>query len=97
MFWERMRPVVPMAVMAGSRTKGFAASKASGVRSLGLSGRLRIRFSEEKMSFDFGSYARAAASLSVAGRFSIRHIQSVQTTAIIAPASAIPPAPLSDL
>ena len=86
-----------MAVMAGRCAKGFAASKASGVRSLDFSGDLRIRFSEKKVGFDFGSYARAADSFSVAGGFSIRHIQSAQTTAIIAPGSAIPPAPLSGL
>ena len=89
--------MVPMAVMAGLNAKRFAASQAAGVRSLDLRGGLRIRFSEEKGGFDFGLYARAAARFSVAGRFSIRHIQSVQTTATIAPASAIPPAPLSDL
>ena len=89
--------MMPMTVMAGLRAKRFAASKAAGLRVVDLSGGLRIRFSEEKMGLDFGSYARAAAEFLFARRSSIVHIQSVQTTAIIAPASAIPPVPLSDL
>ena len=97
MFLERMRLVVPVAIMAGRCAKRIAASKASGVRSLDLSGDLRMFASEASEHSDFGSYARAAAEFLFARRSSIVHIQSVQTTAIIAPASAIPPAPLSDL
>jgi hypothetical protein len=97
MFWETIRTVVPMAVMGGLFSRGFAASKAVGVRRV----ESRVSFSdfasEAKRLFDFGSYARASASFSDAGRFSIRHIQSVQTTAMTRHASAIPPAPLSDL
>ena len=85
MFLERMRPVVPTAVMAGRCAKGFAASKAVGLRVVDLSGGSRIRFSKEKMGLDFGSYARAAAKISFAHRVRRRHIQSVQTTPKLAP------------
>ena len=56
------------------------------------------RLGSEATPADFGVCARAAAELVCGGVFSRRrHIQSSQTTAIIAPASAIPPAPLSGL
>ena len=73
------------------------ADEVSGVRSAERKVGAR-RFASEATPADFGVCAGAAAELVFRGVFSRRrHIQSSQTTAIIAPASAIPPAPLSGL
>lgn len=56
------------------------------------------RFTSEATPTNCGVYAGAAAEFVCGGDFSRRrHIQPPQTTAIIQPASALPPAPLSGL
>ena len=73
------------------------ADEAVGVRSAEREVGVR-RFTSEATPTDCGAYAGAAAEFVCGGDFSRRrHIQSPQTTAMIQPASALPPAPLSGL